>query len=104
MEDWKEQEVAEFALAVISKRTVGNVGAEYEEKGTGKDWQNCITLNLDGFNDARVLSLGDVWKQVLQNRQTEYTGEVLALETIVKFGETLQLETPYEVEIRVSYQ
>lgn len=104
MDNWKEQEVAEFALAVISKRTIGNTGAEYEKSGSGKDWQDCLTLSFDGFNNARILSLGNIWRDVLENKKTEFTGEVLAQETIVKLGETIRLETPYEVEIKVSYQ
>ncbi|WP_407333666.1 hypothetical protein [Enterovibrio sp. 27052020O] len=103
METWKEQEVAEFAVAVISKRSISDVGAEYQKSGKGQDWQNCMTLQFEGFNDARVLSLDHIWKDMIENKKTEFSGEVLACETVSNSGESVQLKTPYEVEIRVSY-
>ncbi|WP_028022424.1 hypothetical protein [Enterovibrio calviensis] len=103
MKTWKEQEVAEFAVAVISKRSIAGVGAEYEKSGKGNDWQHCVKLNLEGFSDARVLSLDHIWQDMFENRKTEFSGEVLATEMIESSGEAVQLKTPYEVEIRVSY-
>lgn len=103
MNTWREQEVAEFYVEVSSKRTVGEVGAEYERTGSGKDWQQCMRLSFEGFNNSRILSLDDIWRDLIENKKTKFTGEVLALETIVKFGDTMQLETPYKVQIKVTH-
>ncbi|MEZ8140590.1 hypothetical protein A1OO_13535 [Enterovibrio norvegicus FF-33] len=103
METWKEKEVAEFAVAVMSKRSVTGVGAEYEKSGSGNDWQGCIRLEFDGFSDARILNLDHIWKDMIENEKTMFSGEVLACETVSSSGESVLLNTPYEVEIRVSY-
>lgn len=104
MNTWKEQEVAEFYVEISSKRTVSDVGAEYEITGTGTDWHDCMTLSFEGFNDSRILSLDNIWRDLIENKKAKFSGEVLARETIVKFGDNVQLETPYNVEIRITHQ
>ncbi|MDD1779860.1 hypothetical protein LRP49_01505 [Enterovibrio sp. ZSDZ35] len=103
MSEWLDKEVTGFDIAVMTKRTVGNLGTEYEKSGKGKEWHACRSVHLEGFNDSRVLSLDHIWRQLLENKQTQFSGVVLALETIVKLGDTMQLETPYDVEINITY-
>lgn len=103
MNTWKDQEVTEFSVEVSSKRTVGNVGKEYGITGTGTDWLDCMTLSFEGFNDSRILSLDDIWRDLIENKKAKFSGEVLARETIVKFGDNVQLEIPYKVEIRITH-
>ncbi|KXF83074.1 hypothetical protein [Enterovibrio coralii] len=103
MGEWLNKEVAGFDIAVMTKRTVGNLGKEYESSGKGKEWHSSRTVRLEGFNDFRVISLDTIWQQMLENKETQFSGVVLALETIVKLGDTLQLETPYDVEINITY-
>nr|WP_269809253.1 hypothetical protein [Enterovibrio nigricans] len=55
MSEWLEKEVAGFDIAVMTKRTVGDLGTEFEQSGKGKEWQACRNVHLEGFNDSRVL-------------------------------------------------
>ncbi|MGF1704993.1 hypothetical protein [Enterovibrio baiacu] len=103
MSDWETQNLTNFDLEVISKRSIGNPGTDYQATGHGDAWRYCLTVELEGFNDTRRLRLDDIWKDMIENKRTQFSGVVLAFETIVKFGDIVTLETPYDVVIKVEY-
>ncbi|MCC4798493.1 hypothetical protein BCT30_18905 [Enterovibrio norvegicus] len=103
MHSWKEQYLTNFDVEVISKRSIGNPGTDYQASGHGDAWHYCLTVELEGFNDIRKLRLDDIWKDMIEHKKTQFSGVVLALETLVKFGDQVTLETPYDVVINVEY-
>ena len=72
--------------------------------GRGEDWHDYTTLSVEGFNGSATLKLDDVWRRALEDRQSRVVATCEALETIVKFGSTMQLRHDFKVVLEVKFE
>ncbi|MBU0654634.1 MAG: hypothetical protein KJ914_05800 [Gammaproteobacteria bacterium] len=61
------------------------------------------TLTLDGFSRSLCIDLSPYWAEILQNQLEHYQAHTATYETIVKFGEALQLINEYEIVFDLKY-
>ena len=84
------------------KRTEFN--PECEVSGEGEEWAKYSRLSFPGFDGSIKLSLEDVWHHVINNQIESHQQQVEGLESIVKFGDVMQLKEIYTVVIRASFK
>jgi len=72
--------------------------------GVADDWLSYCTVHPRGFDQSYTLRLDGYWENVLTNQLTEYTETLIGYETIVKFGNTMQLKQPFTVHIVCSFE
>jgi len=73
--------------------------------GQKQEWQDYQLLRVhDGFDGAVSLHLGDCWNTVLKNGLTSFTQAVTAKETIIKFGNTMQLTHDFTVVVNATFE
>jgi len=66
-------------------------------EGSSDDWQKCSTVHPGGFDESYTLRLDDYWGNILTKQLTEYTETLTGYETIIKYGNTMQLTHPFTV-------
>ncbi len=71
--------------------------------GNGDYWKSYITINLPGFDGTIVLSLAEFWDKVLKVNLNQYQESIYGFETIIKFGDTMQLKELFIVVVEVDY-
>ena len=73
--------------------------------GQLQEWERYRQLKVrDGFDGAVTLHLGDCWNTILNNKLSSYTQTVTAKETIIKFGDTMQLTHNFTVVVNTVFQ
>lgn len=77
--------------------------ALWQEQGKGADWQKLDAIRLPGFDGRVHLPLVGFWAAALAARQPRFEQQVEGLETIVKFGDTMQLRTVYTAVLEAQF-
>ena len=70
------------------------------EQGDGEPPQ---AISVDGFSRTLTIDLAGYWPQIVENRLEHSHARTATYETIVKFGETSQLVTEYEIFIEAEF-
>ncbi len=60
-------------------------------------------LVVDGFSQDRYIDLSGYWDEILEDRRKQYCTDLTTHETIVKFGETMQLMNRYQLVFNLTY-
>lgn len=76
---------------------------ELSVSGNGEEWKDYLRVRVPGFDGAVSVSLENFWSAVLGQRLESAESEVTGLETIVKFGGTMQLKETFTAVIEVAY-
>jgi len=71
--------------------------------GKEHEWNDLQMVRLPGFSSYESMDLREVWIHIFEQSLKKYTTEVVALETIRKFGDSMQLQTLYRVKIVIKY-
>ena len=58
-------------------------------------------LKLAGFDGRITLRLDEFWNKVIQEDLVAYTTTLTGYETIIKFGNTMQLKEPFTVAVEI---
>lgn len=77
------------------------VGLKYQDAGESILPQY---ISIDGYSQDQAISLRVHWEEIQQNQIEHYIASETIRETIVKFGETMQLVDHYQLEIDVSFE
>ncbi|MBU1640495.1 MAG: hypothetical protein KKG53_08420 [Proteobacteria bacterium] len=59
-------------------------------------------ITVDGFSKNIAISLHEYWEAYLDNDLDEYSTDVTTYETIVKFGEPMQLVDKYQLVLKIT--
>ena len=59
---------------------------------------------LDGFSQNQCIDLEPYWSEILDKHIEEFQTDITVRETIIKFGDTMQLVDHYRLLISISYQ
>ena len=80
----------------------GNPGkVKYHDQGTVEPPEAII---IDGFSEDRYIDLRGYWAEILEDQIEEYRAAITTRETIIKFGDTVQLVDEYELVMRITYE
>ncbi|MCK4502455.1 MAG: hypothetical protein KAU22_05425 [Desulfuromonadales bacterium] len=80
----------------------GNLGkVKYHDQGTAEPPEAII---IEGFSEARYIDLRGYWTEILAAQIEEYRTAITTRETIIKFGDTVQLVDEYELVMQVTYE
>lgn len=74
------------------------------EQGQGDDWQQLTVMSLYGFSGSATLKLHEFWQAALTAASPRFEQQVEGLETIVKFGNTMQLRPEYTLVLEAEYE
>jgi len=94
--------IKQFKLDVFRGKEVSD-SPEKSYSGTGHDWMSYRCIYLEGFDGRVTLNLELFWKKVIANKLDVFTQTLLGYETIIKFGETMQLKEAFTAQAEVSY-
>ena len=73
-------------------------------EGAADDWEKCYTVHPRGFDESYTLRLEGYLENVLVKKLTEYSETLTGYETIVKYGNTMQLKHPFTVHIVCTFE
>jgi hypothetical protein len=73
----------------------------YHNKGEESPPEEII---LDGFSQNQCIDLDPCWAEILDDHIEEFRADITVRETIIKFGDTMQLVDHYRLQIIVDYQ
>lgn len=59
---------------------------------------------LEGFSQDQYIDLEPYWNTILDQQLEEFRTDIVVHETIIKFGETMQLTDPYRLQISICYR
>ena len=94
--------IKSFELNIYRGQTVTDT-PEYSVIGAGDDWANHTRLKFPGFDGSISLSLEDFWLNVLNNKTESCVQLLEGYETIIKYGDTMQLKEPFMVELKAQF-
>lgn len=94
------QQVAQFTMILCD----ANGNELYKTEGKGEKWQLYQDIQTEGFNGSICFSLRQAWSYALEHQLSEHQANVTGYETIRKFGEAMQLKTPAQVKLKITYQ
>lgn len=83
-----------FRLTVFQGNSTD--AADVHEDDVG-NWGHYERLRLPGFDGSYSLSLSGLWAAYFENGQTRIEQTLTGYETIVKFGNTMQLKQNFRV-------
>jgi hypothetical protein len=107
--DWKNrknkehpQQMSHYAIKLYTLHDDGTLGRlHYQDEGKESPPE---AIFLDGFSQNQCIDLAPYWAEVLDEHIEEFQTDITVKETIIKFGETMQLVDHYRLQIVVSYQ
>lgn len=67
-----------------------------------RDWGKYERLRLPGFDGSYSLSLSGLWAAFFANEQMPIEHTLTGYETIVKFGNTMQLKQDFRVTVELA--
>lgn len=94
--------IKQFKLDVYRGKEVNNT-PENSYSGVGHDWMSYRCIYLQGFDGRITLNLELFWKKVIANKLKTFSQTLLGYETIVKFGDTMQLKEAFTVHAEIAY-
>lgn len=71
-------------------------------EGDLDDWKRYEQLKMPGFDGSYSLSLSGLWAEFFENGHVPVEHVVTGYETIVKFGDTMQLKQDFRVTIELA--
>ena len=92
---------ASFRLRLFTNHNT-DVEPELDITGSTEDLADYMSISLPGFDTTVSVSFKDVWPAILNGNLKTYSGKVIGFETIVKFGNTMQLENIYTVMVEIN--
>jgi len=101
MSKWYKQTLRQFNLTLY-RGSQSQQLANYS--GSGLAWQDYQQLTIATEFDCAHADLQAIWQQLLSQQKTQFCGEVVFLESIVKWNDTMLMRWPYYLEINVSYR
>jgi hypothetical protein len=107
--DWKNwktgrcpAQIGHYEIKLCTLCDDGTTGRlKYHDKGEESPPE---AIFLDGFSQNQCIDLAPYWAEVLDEHIEEFQTDITVKETIIKFGETMQLVDHYRLQIVVSYQ
>jgi len=66
-------------------------------EGSADDWSNCFIVHPSGFDGNYTLRLEDYLQHVVAKQLAEYSETLTGYETIIKYGNTMQIKHPFTV-------
>ena len=95
--------IQRFELKIFDGKSIDG-SPSYSANGTGEDWKNYIELKLQGFDGMILVNLYNVWREIIDNKASSYQGVVEGRETIVKYSDTMQLNTKHMVVLDADWE
>ena len=77
--------------------------AELDVHGVGDERLAYSVVRRPGFDGSITVRLEDAWRRVIEGRLPRLAAPVTGLETIVKFGKTMQLRESFTVVIEAEF-
>ncbi len=104
--DWKKKkqplQMSHYEIKLYGLCADGTLGRlQYQDHGKSAPPEAII---LDGFSQSQCIDLEPYWTEVLGKHIEEFQTDVTVRETIIKFGDTMQLVDHYRLLISISYQ
>ena len=94
--------IKNYEIKLYCLDSEGNSGKEkYHDKGISDPPQAII---IDGFSEDIYIDLREYWSEILEDQIEEYHTDITTRETIIKFGDTVQLIDEYRLEMQVTYE
>jgi len=94
--------VKSFELEIFTgNRAEGE--AEHHYSGENDEWLDYQYIKSPGFDGVISLSLEAIWQAAIEQQKTNFIAPVTGYETIVKFGDTMQMKSPFTVKLHISY-
>lgn len=95
--------ISQFELKIYKgSRTEGET--EYEAAGEGDEWSKYSRISFSGFDGSIKLSLEDFWQFAIENKLEAYQRQLEGYESIVKFGDVMQLKEQYTAVLKAKYK
>ncbi|MEH6502824.1 MAG: hypothetical protein V7682_02860 [Cycloclasticus sp.] len=94
--------VKSFLVEVFNGKKM-DAEPEYTFQGENDEWLEYQNLRLQGFDGSISIQLENIWREVLNQQKSYFIAPVVGYETIIKFGNTMQIKTPFTVKISISY-
>ena len=88
-----------FRLTVFEGNSTEAAAVHEDETGS---WGQYERLRLPGFDGSYSLSLSGLWAAFFESGQTRVEQTLTGYETIVKFGNTMQLKQEFRVTVELA--
>jgi len=98
-----EQVIKSFLVEIFSGSSIEGE-AEYTCHGINDEWLDYQLVKLPGFDGVITVSLENVWQQALKGNESCYIVPVIGYETIIKFGDTMQMKSHFTVKLSLIYR
>ena len=104
--DWKKRkqllQISHYDVKLYNLCEDGTLGRlSFHEQGEDSPPEAII---LDGFSQNQCIDLDPYWAEILNEYIEDFQTDITVRETIIKFGETMQLVDHYRLQIIVDYQ
>lgn len=104
--DWKKRkqplQISHYDVKLYNlceDETLGRLS--FHEQGEDSPPEAII---LDGFSQNQCIDLNPYWTEISEKQLEEFQTDITVRETIIKFGDTMQLVDHYRLQIIVDYQ
>ena len=98
----KNKTVKSFDIEIFSG-SLAEGESEHHYSGENDEWLDYLNIKSPGFDGVISISLEGVWRTAIEQQKTNYTAPVTGYETIVKFGDTMQMKSSFTVKLLISY-
>ena len=97
----KSARIKSYDLKLCYLDDDGNLGEiKYHDQGITELPEAMV---IDGFSEDRYIDLRDHWETIIADQLEKYQTDITTYETIIKFGDTMQLTDKYRLTIKVTY-
>jgi len=94
--------VKSFELEIFNGRHAEGE-PEHHYSGENDEWLDYLHIKTPGFDGVISLSLEAIWRTAIEQQKTSFIAPVTGYETIVKFGDTMQMKSSFTVKLLISY-
>ncbi len=101
-DEYYDFELKSFEVTLYALDSEGRRGkVAFHKKGKSQVPESIV---LDGYSKDLHVDLEGYWDEIFENQREEYQTNISTYETIVKFGDTMQLVDDYQLVFKLKYK
>ena len=101
-DEWEPVPIKRYQIILYELNPEGQRGKIVLRKQGNSELPEYLTV--DGFSSNRYIDLRGYWDEIIENECEQYCADLATYETIVKFGDTMQLVDKYQIVFILTYQ